>query len=236
MTDDTHISPVAQLSRMTQDYLQAVWKCTEWSTEPVTVNDLSTKLEVTMSTVSSGIKRLVADGLLHHERYGGVELTATGRAAALQMVRRHRLLETYLVERLGYSWDEVHDEAEHLEHAVSDLFVERVAEDLGHPARDPHGDAIPAPDGSVTAPPATQLASLAAGECGTLSRISDEDPDLLRYLDEQRLRLDTHVRVLGRRDAAGLLSFESSTDGAAGVPHSLGLEAAGAIWVTADQH
>lgn len=236
MTDGTRTSPVAQLSRMTQDYLQSVWKCTEWSSDPVTVNDLATRLEVTVSTVSSGIKRLVADGLVHHERYGGVELTPAGRVAALQMVRRHRLLETYLVERLGYSWDEVHDEAEHLEHAVSDLFVERVAEDLGHPARDPHGDAIPAPDGSVTAAPAVQLATLAAGECGTLSRISDDDPDLLRYLDEQHLGLDSHVRVLDRRDAAGLLTFASATDDATEVPHKLGLEAARAIWVTADQH
>lgn len=229
---DTRTSPVAQLSRMTQDYLQAVWKSTEWSSEPVTVNELAGKLEVTVSTVSSGLKRLVADGLVHHERYGGVELTPTGRAAALQMVRRHRLLETFLVERLGYSWDEVHDEAEHLEHAVSDLFVERVAEDLGHPERDPHGDAIPAADGSVSAPPAVQLDTLAAGECGTLSRISDDDPDLLRYLDELGLGLDTHVRVLDRRDAAGLLTFEAAPE----VSHQLGLAAARAIWVTADHH
>src|SRR3712207_2554037 len=115
------------------------------------------------------------------------------------MVRRHRLIETFLVRELGYGWDEVHDEAEVLEHAVSDLLVERIAERLGHPERDPHGDPIPGPDGHLPEPTARPLAELPRGDW-MVARISDADPALLRLFDSIGLGLDVVVRVLDRHD------------------------------------
>lgn len=222
--------PIADLSRMMQDYLQAIWKASEWNPGPVSMNELATRLDVTVSTVSSGIKRLRAEGLVQHERYGGVELTDTGRAAALQMVRRHRLIETYLVERLGYSWDEVHDEAEHLEHAVSDTFVERIAAELGHPTRDPHGDVIPTADGTVPTQQALLLTTLPVGGAGVVCRISDEHPDVLRYLADRGIGLDVRLQVLGRNDVVGLIELQRTVDGDTAAVE-LVQSAASAIWV-----
>jgi DtxR family Mn-dependent transcriptional regulator len=145
------------------------------------------------------------------------------------MVRRHRLIETFLVETLGYGWDEVHDEAEVLEHAVSDGLVERIDSLLGHPERDPHGDPIPTPDGTVARPGAVSLVALGAGDRGRVARISDADPDVLRYLTELGLHLDTELQVIGRREYAGVL--EVAWDGASERIVQLGFPAADAIWV-----
>ena len=134
---------VSDLSASTQDYLKAIWELEEWSDQPATTSMIAKALGVKQSTVSDTVRKLADQELVSHKRYGSVQLTEQGRAHALQMVRRHRLIETFLVQVLDYSWDEVHDEAEQLEHAVSDLLVERVAELLHHPTRDPHGDPIP---------------------------------------------------------------------------------------------
>ncbi|WP_448629125.1 metal-dependent transcriptional regulator [Cellulomonas soli] len=158
------------MSAVWQDYLKVVWSAREWLERPVTTKMLATRLGVGASTVSETVRRLADAGLLTHEPYGAVELTEAGRSHALAMVRRHRLVETFLVEVLGYGWDEVHDEAEVLEHAVSDLFVDRLAERLGHPARDPHGDPIPAPDGTIAVPDAHPLWEVEPGS--TRSRAS----------------------------------------------------------------
>src|SRR5690606_1966104 len=138
--------------------------------------------------------------------YGAITLTPEGRALAVAMVRRHRLIETWLVETFGYAWDEVHDEAEVLEHAVSDRLLARIDESLGRPVRDPHGDPIPAADGSIMIPEAVTLASADAGHVGTVVRISDRDPELLRYLDERGFRLDAPVEVVGREPFGGALT------------------------------
>ena len=217
--------PTPALSPVAQDYLKVVWSATEWAERPVTTKLLAGRLGVGASTVSETVRRLADQGLLTHEPYGAVGLTDEGRRHALAMVRRHRLVETFLVEVLGYGWDEVHDEAEVLEHAVSDLFVERVAERLGHPVRDPHGDPIPGPDGSVVAPPATPMWDAAPGEW-TVARISDADPDLLRYLDEVGIGIDTPVTVGPRRDAVGTVGVT-----VAGRTLDLGQVAAHAIWI-----
>jgi len=148
-----------------------------------------------------------------HEPYGAVELTAVGERHALAVVRRHRLIETFLVEVLGYGWDEVHDEAEVLEHAVSELFVERIAAQLGHPRRDPHGDPIPAPDGSVQVPAATLLWDAEPAEWA-VARISDADPELLRYVETVGLVLDAPVTVVERRTVAGVVSVRVGPPGA----------------------
>ena len=176
------------------------------------------------------IRKLADQGLVHHEKYGAVTLTDTGRAAALAMVRRHRLLETFLVSELGYGWDEVHDEAEILEHAVSDRMLDRMDAKLGYPTRDPHGDPIPAADGQVPTPPARQLSDCTDGETGTVARISDADPEMLRYFDTVGINLDSRVRVLARRDFAGLVSVQIENSGES-TTVELGSPAAQAIWV-----
>ena len=136
------------LTRSVEDYLKAIYRLSPEG-RPASTSEIAHLLELSAPSVSGMVKRLSELGLLEHMPYKGVQLTDAGRRAALRMVRRHRLIEAYLVEFLGYSWDTVHQEAERLEHAVSDTLVERMAAALGHPAVDPHGDPIPAADGSI---------------------------------------------------------------------------------------
>lgn len=221
------------LTTVAQDYLKAIWNAQEWSPDRVTTKMLAERVGVSASTASESIRKLADQGLVDHEKYGGVSLTESGRQAALAVVRRHRLLETFLVRELGYGWDEVHDEAEILEHAVSDMMLDRIDAKLGHPTRDPHGDPIPAADGQVPTPPARRLSDCTEGESGTVARISDADPEMLRYFDVVGISLDSRIRVLTRRDFAGIISVSvESTDGR-GSNVELGSPAAQAIWVIA---
>ena len=194
------------LTTVAQDYLKVIWTIQEWSLEKVSTKMLAERIGVSASTASESIRKLADQGLVDHEKYGAVTLTDAGRRAALAMVRRHRLMETFLVNELGYSWDEVHDEAEVLEHAVSDRMLDRIDAKLGHPTRDPHGDPIPAADGQVPTPPARQLSVCHDGDAGTVARISDADPEMLRYFDSVGISLDSRLRVLARRDFAGMIS------------------------------
>ena len=140
-----------------EDYVKVIYSYTEWQDKPITSSQLALRLGVANSSVSEMVRKLKDQGLVDHQPYSAIRLTPEGMRLALSMVRRHRLIETYLVEELGYSWDEVHDEAEMLEHAVSDTFIERMAAKLGHPERDPHGDPIPAADGTVELPHAYRM-------------------------------------------------------------------------------
>ncbi len=215
------------LSSVAQDYLKVIWTAQEWSPERVSTKLVAERLGVSASTVSEAIRKLADQGLVEHARYGAIALTEQGRTAAIAMVRRHRLLETFLVQELGYGWDEVHDEAEVLEHAVSDLLMSRIDAKLGHPERDPHGDPIPSIDGAVPTPPARQLSAFTDGECGRVARISDADPAMLRYFDSVGIALDTVVEVVERRDFAGTIAIRIG-DGVI----DLGNPAAEAIWLT----
>ncbi|MYR05876.1 winged helix DNA-binding protein [Gordonia sp. SID5947] len=219
--------PVTELSTVTQDYLKVIWTIQEWAEVKVTTKMLAERLGVSASTASEAIRKLADQGLVSHERYGSVTLTEEGQTAAILMVRRHRLLETFLVRELGYGWDEVHDEAEVLEHAVSDRLMSRLDAKLGHPNRDPHGDPIPALDGSVPSPDVKLLSELDVDECGTVARISDTDPDMLRYFDEVGVALDCEVTVIEKRPFAGTISI--SVDGNAHI--DLGDVAAQAIFL-----
>ncbi|OJX75627.1 MULTISPECIES: metal-dependent transcriptional regulator [unclassified Leifsonia] len=218
--------PVSDLSPVAQDYLKFIWSATEWEGDPVTVKQLSERMGVRAATVSDGIRRLTEQGLLAHEPYGGIELTEEGRRHAVAMVRRHRLIETFLVEELGYGWDEVHDEAEVLEHAVSDDLVERIDRRLGFPARDPHGDPIPTADGQPRRPDAVPLLSAPTGVEVVVARISDADPAILRYLGELRIGLDTALTVDEHREFAGDVTVRT-----ADATIVLGATAAAAVWV-----
>lgn len=184
------------LSTNSQDYLKMIWGLQEWDSRPIQPSVLAAKAGVKLSTVSGAVTRLSASGLVEHQPYGGVTLTEKGRQYAIKMVRRHRLIETFLVRMLGYKWDEVHDEAEELEHAVSDMLIERLDEVLGHPAHDPHGDAIPTEAGVV--PDRTDSILLSQAEGGMLVkvvRVSDEDPEMLRYLQSVRVTVGSVLQV-----------------------------------------
>lgn len=190
---------------------------------------LASRMCVSPSTVSEAVRKLADQGLVDHARYGSITLTEAGRRAAIGMVRRHRLIETWLVEEMGYGWDEVHDEAEVLEHAVSDLLVERIDAKLGRPSRDPHGDPIPTIDGTIPAPPAVPLSDFVAGQKGHVTRISDSDPDMLRYFDSIGITLDLSITMVERRDFAGTVAVQ-----VADTVLDLGHVAAEAIWMTTD--
>ncbi|BBU23421.1 manganese-binding transcriptional regulator MntR [Mycobacterium xenopi] len=222
-----------ELSAVAQDYLKVIWNAQEWSREKVSTKMLAEKIGVSASTASESIRKLAEQGLVDHEKYGAVTLTDSGRRAALAMVRRHRLLETFLVNELGYGWDEVHDEAEVLEHAVSDRLVARIDAKLGYPRRDPHGDPIPASDGQVPTPPARQLWACRDGDSATVARISDADPEMLRYFDSIGISLDARLRVLARREFAGMISVAVESPEGACSTVELGSPAARAIWVVA---
>lgn len=222
------------LTTVAQDYLKVIWTAQEWSPDKVSTKLLAERIGVSASTASESIRKLADQGLVDHARYGAVTLTQAGRQAALAMVRRHRLMETFLVRELGYGWDEVHDEAEILEHAVSDRMLDRIDAKLGFPTRDPHGDPIPAPDGRVPTPPARQLSICSVGEDGVVARISDADPEMLRYFDSVGIALDSRLTVVARRDFAGMISVAVHSpvdqDGAT-TTVDLGSPAAEAIWV-----
>ncbi|MFJ4650141.1 metal-dependent transcriptional regulator [Nocardia sp. NPDC088792] len=224
----TTAAPV--LSSVAQDYLKVIWTAQEWSPEKVSTKLLAEKIGVSASTVSEAVRKLADQGLVEHARYGAITLTEDGRRAAIAMVRRHRLIETFLVSELGYGWDEVHDEAEILEHAVSETLMDRIDAKLGHPDRDPHGDPIPSVDGAVPTPPARQLSDFKDGESGRVARISDSDPAMLRYFDSLGINLDTPIAIVERRDFAGSIAVlvdERTID--------LGSIAAEAIWLSDPQ-
>ena len=186
----------AELSPSTQDYLKTIWRLGEWEPERVTTTSLAARMGLAASTVSEALKKLTAQGLVTRPSYGVVELTPEGRDVAVHMVRRHRILEMFLATELDYAWDEIHDEAEVLEHAVTDRFIDRVDEKLGHPTHDPHGDVIPSHDGAVTAPSAFPLADVTASGLVRVARVSDEDPRILRLLDRHGIGPGSLLRVL----------------------------------------
>ena len=208
-----------------EDCLKAIYSVGEWDPSSRTVGDIAARLRASTSSVSELVKRLTDDGLVEHERYGTVALTDAGLARALQMVRRHRLIETYLVTALDYGWDEVHDEAEVLEHALSDRLLDRIDEQLGYPTRDPHGDPIPSRDGRVEQPEAVLLRVVAAGETVRIVRISDRDPQLLRHLEAEAVALDGVFTVVSTDP------FVVRGEGAAGA-RTIAPESLDSVWVS----
>lgn len=165
------------------DYLKTVYAHTEWQDAPITPSVLAAKLGIAPSSVTEMVKKLAAAGLVSHVPYGAVRLTDAGTQRALAMVRRHRLIETWLVQEFGYGWDEVHDEAEVLEHTISDRLLEGIDARLGRPRFDPHGDAIPDAAGVVEREPFVLLADAPEGHVGRVLRVDDRDPELLRALE-----------------------------------------------------
>jgi DtxR family Mn-dependent transcriptional regulator len=196
----------APLTGPVEDYLKAIYEL-ETRGGVAATSDVAAALDVAPASVTGMIRRLAAQGFLDHVPYRGVQLTPSGRRAALRTIRRHRILETYLTRVLGYPWDLVHDEAERLEHAASDALIERMAAALGHPSADPHGAPIPTAEGTVDERELRTVADLDVGVCARMVRVSDRDPEMLRYLAGIALQPGVSVQVLARAPFEGPLTL-----------------------------
>src|SRR4051794_15016477 len=213
-------------SEAIQDYLKAIWKLQERDGRAST-SALAAELGVSAASATAMVKRLAASGLLEHELYRGARLTVEGQRVALEVVRHHRLLETYLAEKLGVAWDEVHDEADRLEHHLSETVEARIAEALGHPTHDPHGDPIPSVQLELAREGDRSLADVADGDDAVVRRVPDDAP-VLRYLAELGLRPASEVRVLARAPFGGPLTIEVG-----GIRHAIAADLAARIGVRA---
>jgi DtxR family transcriptional regulator, Mn-dependent transcriptional regulator len=192
-------------SNAVQDYAKAIFSLSRRGEEPVSTSALSDRMGVSAASASAMVRRLAELGLARHEPYRGVELTPSGERVALEVIRHHRLIELYLAEALGIPWDQVHDEAEVLEHAVSPRVAERMAEMLGDPTHDPHGDPIPTREGHMEEGETVSLEDLGPGDGGRFTRVSDEDSDMLRYLAERGITPGTRLEVVERLPFGGPL-------------------------------
>ncbi len=216
-----------RVSPVVQDYAKAIYALEQRGEGAVSTNALAERLGVTAGYASSMVKRLDAMALVTHVPYKGVKLTEEGRQVALETLRHHRLLESYLRDELDVPWDQVHAEAEVLEHVLSEDLEERIAAKLGHPSRDPHGDPIPTHDLEVDEERTRPLADLAPGERGTFARVSDAKPEMLRYLAERGIAPGMELEVTAREPFGGPLVVRF-----AGREHSLGRELADSMRVS----
>jgi DtxR family transcriptional regulator, Mn-dependent transcriptional regulator len=215
-----------QVSDAIEDYAKAIYSLETQTHAPVTTNALADRLEVTAASASAMVKKLAERGLVEHQPYRGVRLTAAGRRIALEVLRHHRLLELYLAEHLGVPWDRVHEEAEALEHVLSEDLEQRIAAKLGNPTHDPHGDPIPGVDLTIDEGTTDSLAALTVGDRGAFARVSDSDPEMLRYLADRGVRLGDHIEVIEKQPFDGPVSIRVR-----GKVHVLGGRLAGAIRV-----
>ena len=210
--------------------MKAVWELAADSGDAASTKGVAARLSVSSASVSNMFARLQEMGLVRYERYRGATLTDRGREEALRLVRRHRLIETFLLEHLGYDWQEVHDEAERLEHAVSDGFTERLAELLGHPDHDPHGDPIPSAEGTLEVEESFTLNQAVADQRVRISKVRDEDAAMLDYLGDRNLVPGRRLSVREVRALDGVVVVE---DEEAEV-HALGEPLARSIFVRND--
>src|ERR687890_37531 len=195
-----------------ENYTKAIYALQRRSDAAVTTNALAERLGVTAASASGMVKKLHALGLVRHEPYHGVQLTRDGERVALEVLRHHRLLELYLAERLDMPWDRVHDEAEVLEHVISEELEALIAAKLGHPTHDPHGDPIPTPDLTIEEGPTLNMQSLAAGDRGVFVRVSDSDPEMLRYLGDRGIAPGDRFEVVDKQPFAGPVFARFGTD------------------------
>ncbi len=207
------------------DYLKAIWEIA--GSGVASTKEVAERLSIAPPSVTNMFVRLQEMGLAEYERYRGASLTGRGREEALRLVRRHRLIETFLLEHLGYSWEEVHEEAERLEHAVSDGFTERLAEFLDHPGHDPHGGPIPTADGTLEPDDSFPLSEAAVGRRVRIFKVSDESSPVLDYLGERGLVPGRLLSVREVRDLDGVVTVEDEDGGL----HALGESLARSVFV-----
>jgi DtxR family Mn-dependent transcriptional regulator len=207
----------AEISDAVQDYSKAIWSLAQRSTEPVSTSAIAERLEVSPASASAMVKRLESMGLAAREPYHGVRLTPAGERVALEVLRHHRLLELYLATQLDVPWDRVHEEAEALEHVISEDLEARIAAKLGNPEFDPHGDPIPTASGEIDEVPTRSLAELRPGDLGRFTRVSDSNSDMLRYLSERGIAPGDEVECVRREPFGGPLTVRAN-----GREHALG--------------
>lgn len=193
-----------KISQQIEDYLKTIYLLQQYSSQAST-SAIAEALSVKPASVTSMLKKLAEMKLARHTPYQGVRLTEAGEKIALKIVRHHRLLESFLLERLGYSWDEVHEEADRLEHVISEDFEDRIAEQLGYPAVDPHGDPIPRKDGSIHTVAQRCLSDLACGQSATIVRVSDACPEMLRHAASMGLRPQMRITLIDADPFGGSL-------------------------------
>lgn len=215
------------ISAAAEDYLKAIYKLGQ-SGEAVTTQAVADRLKVAAPSATSMVKKLAAMKLVRHEPYKGVRLTSAGEKIALEVIRHHRLVETYLAQVLGLEWDKVHDEAERLEHVLSEEVEARMAAALGHPTRDPHGAPIPTLSGEIVADNWLCLADAAKGTRAVVRRVSDEDAARLHHLRELGLAPGSEIEVVRAAPAEGVLRLR-----VAGRLKTIGLAPASGVWVEA---
>jgi DtxR family transcriptional regulator, Mn-dependent transcriptional regulator len=213
-------------SQAIEDYAKAIFALESKSREPVSTNALAERLSLTAGSVSAMLKRLDELGLITHTPYRGVRLTPAGRRIALEVVRHHRLIELFLAEMLNMPWDRVHAEAEVLEHVLSEELEELISAKLGNPTHDPHGDPIPSADFELEERASESLEDLQAGAAGVFVRVSDSDPEMLRYLDQRGIAPGDSFVVLDRQPFGGPLFVRFG-----GSEHAIGGQLAGAMRV-----
>jgi DtxR family Mn-dependent transcriptional regulator len=197
------------LTQSIQDYLKHIYELSE-NGGSASTNDLAQRLNVAPASVTGMLQRLASSKppLVVYKKHQGVTLTKAGERAALEVIRHHRLLELYLVKALGYSWDEVHHEADKLEHVISEDFESRIANALGHPTRDPHGEMIPTADLTMPADASRPLSSLRTDDSATVKRVSDDDPALLRHLQEIGIIPEVRITVKDFSEFDGNLTLQ----------------------------
>jgi len=223
--------PVPSLSRSVEDYLKAIYGLSE-SGDPASTSAVAEVLEVQPASVTGMVKRLAEAELVEHVPYRGVCLTDRGVREALKILRRHRIIETYLCQRLGYSWDDVHDEAERLEHAVSDTLIERMAAALEFPSHDPHGAPIPTSGGEIEVTDFATLAETPPGSEVWVRAVQDEDPEHLRSMEAKGLMPGTRIVVGAPQDQDGPMAVRVGRG--AGVSHLVERSLARLIFVVTD--
>jgi DtxR family Mn-dependent transcriptional regulator len=202
----TEASPLPSLT--VENYIKTIFQICQAGGGQAATGQLAQALGVSPGTVTSMLKTLSESKLVTYTPYEGVRLTGAGTALALRVVRRHRLIELFLVKTLDLSWDEVHEEAEHMEHAVSDRLIDRIDEYLGQPAVDPHGDPIPRPDGTLNVPESRTLAECQVGDAFQLSRVLDQSPEFLRFLSNSGLPLGVSGRIVANTPEAGIVTVK----------------------------
>jgi DtxR family Mn-dependent transcriptional regulator len=219
---------ISPLSRSVEDYLKVIYQLSEQGGAAST-SDIAQALSLSPAAVTGMVKKLAEAGHLEHIPYRGVRLTAGGRRAALAILRRHRLLETYLITKLGYDWSTVHEEAERLEHAASDELVDRMALALGEPRYDPHGAPIPTREGEIERPDLQSLAQVEVGVPVALRRVGDDDPERLRYLEAMGLVPGTALVVAVKQPFGGPITL--FVGGPGGPERVIGEELAATLFV-----
>lgn len=195
------------LSQAVEDYLKAIYKLSTEG-EGASTTRIAESLDVSSASATNMIKRLSKMGLVDYQSYKGASLTDSGRKIALEIIRHHRLLELYLLEVMGYSWDEVHDEAEKLEHHISEQFEDKIAELLDNPTHDPHGDPIPTKDGIMPEMEDESLVEAEEGHRYLISRVTNQDPELLRYLEKIGMLPGARLSVKSKAPFKGPITLD----------------------------